>query len=64
MTGHVNEMLGEVNNLPISIPADPEHRGVSGIPSKTEKNFDWPNNLIDHIMSGGIPRYSEGYPGF
>jgi hypothetical protein len=50
MKGHVIEMLGEFNNLPVSIPADPEHRNdVSGIPTKTEKCFDWPNDLIDRI---------------
>jgi len=48
--GHVIEMLGEFNNLPASIPADPEHPDdVSGIPTKTEKRFDWPNDLIDCI---------------
>ena len=48
--GHVIEMLGEFNNLLVSIRSDPEHRGdVSGIPTKTEKRFDWPNDLIDCI---------------
>ena len=48
--GLVIEMLGEFNNLPVSIPADPEHRDdISSIPTKTEKCFDWPNDLIDRI---------------
>ena len=36
---HVIEMLGEFNNLPVSTPADPEHRddSVSDIPNNTEE---------------------------
>ena len=58
-------MLGEFNNLPVSIPADPEHRdNFSGIPTKTEKHFDWPNDLIDRIKQVmgtpcSIPSISE-----
>jgi hypothetical protein len=42
-------MLGEFNDLPTSIPADPEHRDISDNPTTTEKHFDWPNDLIDRI---------------
>ena len=63
--GHVYEMLGEINNLPISIPADPEHRDVSGIPTKTEKRFDWPNDLIDRIKQVmGMPCSTPSAPEF
>jgi len=36
---HVIEILGEFNNLPVSTPADPEHRddSVSDIPNNTEE---------------------------
>jgi len=37
--GLVTEMIGEFNNLPVSTPADPEHRddSVSDIPNNTEE---------------------------
>jgi hypothetical protein len=66
MKGHVIEMLGEFNNLPVSIPADPEHRDdVSGISTKTEKRFDWPNDLIDRIKQVmGTPCSTPSAPEF
>ena len=64
--GHAIEMLDEFNNLPVSIPADPEHRDdVSGILTKTEKRFDWPNNLIDRIKQVmGMPCSTPSAPEF
>ena len=66
MKGHVIKMLGEFNNLPVSIPADPEHRdNVSGIPTKSEKRFDWPNDLIDRIKQVmGTPCSTPSAPEF
>jgi hypothetical protein len=62
----VIEMLGEFNNLPVSIPADPEHRdNVSSIPTKTKKCFDWPNDLIDRIKQVmGTPCSTPSAPEF
>ena len=59
-------MLGEFNNLPVSIPADPEHRDdVSSIPTRTEKHFDWPNDLIDRIKQVmGMPCSTPSAPEF
>jgi hypothetical protein len=66
MKGLVTKMLGEFNNLPVSIPADPEHRNnVSSIPTRTEKHFDWPNDLIDRIKQVmGTPCSTPSAPEF
>jgi len=63
---HVIEMLGEFNNLPVSTPADPEHRdNVSAIPNKTEERYDWPNDLIDRIKQVmGTPCSTPSAPEF
>ncbi len=48
--GHVNQMFGECNDLPLLFPNDPEHRDVCDNPKSIEQQrFDWPNDLIDRI---------------
>ena len=49
-TGHVNQMLGECDNLPFLFPSDPEHRDVTDDPETIkQRRFDWPNDLIARI---------------
>ncbi len=47
--GHVNQMLGECNDLPFLFRNDPELRDVSNDPAPRTTQFDWPNDLLNRI---------------